>query len=47
MDPEDSLLSQELATDPYSEVHESHPISLWSIPISSLLRLGLPSGVFP
>ena len=54
MEPEDSLPhSQVPATYPYlepgrSNPHPPHPTSWWSILIlSSHLRLGLPSGLFP
>jgi hypothetical protein len=52
MEPEGTLLcSQEPSTDPYPEPDQSnpsHPISLRSILIlSTYLRLGLPSGLFP
>jgi hypothetical protein len=49
MEPEGSLLcSQEPSTGPYPEPDKSHPISRRSILIlSTHLRLGLPSGLFP
>jgi hypothetical protein len=53
MEPEGSLpCSQEPSTDPYPEPDQSSPyypiLSLWSIlTLSTHLRLGLPSGLFP
>jgi hypothetical protein len=49
MEPEGSIpCSQEPSTSPYPEPYPSHPIPLRSILIlSTRLRLGLPSGLFP
>jgi hypothetical protein len=49
MEPEGSLpRSQEPSTDPYREPDRSNPYHLRSILIlSTHLRLGLPSGLFP